>query len=76
MKSHKVRFWDIRPRKTAKGESWTVRWTVAGREKSTTLARKPQAERFRSKLMQAADRGEALTWTPGYPTRWLGSHSR
>lgn len=39
MKSHNVRFWEIRPRKTAKGDSWTVRWTVAGREKSATLAR-------------------------------------
>lgn len=32
MKSHNVRFWEIRPRETAKGQSWTVRWTVAARE--------------------------------------------
>jgi hypothetical protein len=67
MKSHKVRFWEIRPRKTAKGDSWTVRWTVAGREKSSTLARKAQAERFRSRLMQAADRGEAFDIDSGLP---------
>jgi hypothetical protein len=67
MKSHNVRFWDIRPRKTARGESWTVRWTVAGREKSATLARKAQAERHRSRLMQAADRGEAFDLDTGLP---------
>jgi hypothetical protein len=56
MKSHNVRFWETRPCRIAKGESWTVRWTVAGREKSETLARKAQAERYKSRLMQAADR--------------------
>ena len=67
MKSHNVRFWEIRPRKTAKGASWTVRWTVEGREKSVTLARKAQAERHRSRLMQAADRGEAFDLETGLP---------
>ena len=67
MKSHNVRFWDIRPRKTAKGASWTVRWTVEGREKSVTLARKAQAERHRSRLMQAADRREAFDLETGLP---------
>lgn len=67
MKSHDVRFWQIRPRKTAKGDSWTVRWTVAGREKSVTLARKAQAERHRARLMQAADRGEAFDTDSGLP---------
>ena len=67
MKSHNVRFWEIRPRKTAKGSSWTVRWTVEGREKSATLAKKAQAERHRSKLMQAADRGEAFDVETGLP---------
>lgn len=67
MKSHNVRFWEIRPRKIAKGSSWTVRWTVDGREKSATLAKKAQAERHRSKLMQAADRGEAFDVETGLP---------
>jgi integrase len=67
MKSHNVRFWEIRPRKTANGESWTVRWTVDGREKSVTLARKAQADRHRSRLMQAADRGEAFDSDTGLP---------
>jgi hypothetical protein len=67
VKSHNVRFWEIRPRKTAKGSSWTVRWTVQGREKSATLAKKAQAERYRSKLMQAADRGDAFDVETGLP---------
>ena len=43
MKSHDVRFWETRQNKTAKGASYTVRWTVAGREKSHTLAGKARA---------------------------------
>ena len=67
MKSHRVRFWEIRTNKTAKGASYTVRWTVAGREKSATFARKAQAERHRSRLMQAADKGEAFDVDTGLP---------
>jgi integrase len=67
MKSHNVRFWEIRPNKTAKIATYTVRWTVAGREKSATLAKKAQAERHRSRLMQAADRGEAFDVDSGLP---------
>jgi len=67
MKTHNVRFWEIRPRKTANGESWTVRWTVGGREKSITLARRAQADRHRARLMQAADRGEAFDTETGLP---------
>ena len=33
MKSHKVRFWQIRRNNSSKQESWVVRWTVAGRER-------------------------------------------
>jgi hypothetical protein len=59
VKSHNVRFWEIRPRPTANWDSWTVRWTVAGRDKLVTLARKAQAQRHRARLTHA-DRGEAL----------------
>src|ERR1017187_4100076 len=67
MKSHNVRLWEIRPNKTARIATYTVRWTVAGREKSATLAKKAQAERHRSRLMQAADRGEAFDVDSGLP---------
>jgi integrase len=67
VKSHDVRFWAIRPNKTAKGASYTVRWTVAGREKSHTLAGRARAERYKSRLLQAADRGEAFDVDSGLP---------
>jgi hypothetical protein len=54
-------------RHAAKGVSYTVRWTVAGREKSRTLARKALAERYRARLIQAADRGEAFDSDTGLP---------
>ncbi len=67
MKSHDVRFWETRPNKTAKGASYTVRWTVAGREKSHTLSGKARAERYKSRLLQAADKGEAFDVDTGLP---------
>jgi hypothetical protein len=67
MKSHDVRFWETRQNKTAKGASYTVRWTVAGREKSRTLAGKAGAERYKSRLIQAADKGEAFDIESGLP---------
>jgi integrase len=67
MKSHDVRFWETRHNKTAKGASYTVRWTVAGREKSHTLAGKARAERYKSRLLQAADKGEAFDVESGLP---------
>ena len=67
MKSHDVRFWQTRRNKTARGASYTVRWTVAGREKSHTLAGRARAERYKSRLLQAADKGEAFDVESGLP---------
>jgi len=67
MKSHDVRFWAIRRNKTAKGASYTVRWTVGGREKSHTLAGRARAERYKARLLQAADKGEAFDVESGLP---------
>lgn len=67
MKSHDVRFWETRPNKTVRGVSYTVRWTVAGREKSHTLSGKARAERYKSRLLQAADKGEAFDVGSGLP---------
>jgi hypothetical protein len=67
VRSHAVRFWEIRPNRTGRGTSYTVRWTVASREKSRTFARKALAERYRARLMQAADRGEAFDSDTGLP---------
>ena len=67
MKSHDVRFWAIRRNKTAKGASYTVRWTVAGRERSHTLAGRARAERYKARLLQASDKGEAFDVESGPP---------
>ena len=56
-----------RANKTAKGASYTVRWTVTGREKSHTLAGRALAERYKSRLLQAAARGEAFDTDSGLP---------
>jgi integrase len=76
VKSHAVRFWEIRSNRTSKGVSYTVRWTVAGREKLRTLARKALAERYRARLIQAADRGEAFDSDTGLPDSLARETSR
>ncbi|MDB4873120.1 MAG: integrase family protein [Gemmatimonadales bacterium] len=75
MKSEKVRFWEIRPNTVPKNGkdvviSYTVRWKVAGREKSQTFARKAQAVRYRAKLMTAAER-EPFDVESGLPESML-----
>jgi hypothetical protein len=72
VKSHDVRFWEIRPNKSMKNgkpvtRSYTVRWTVAGREKSKTFERKPLATRHLAKLVRAADQGEGFDTDTGLP---------
>lgn len=44
-----------------------VRCTVGGREKSHTLAGKARAERYKARLVQAADKGEAFDIETGLP---------
>jgi integrase len=61
VKSNKIRFWEIRPNYSTKGgkrkaRSYTVRWTVEGKEKSETFVAKAQAERYKSRLVSAAER--------------------
>ncbi|GAA5086015.1 hypothetical protein HNP84_009634 [Thermocatellispora tengchongensis] len=59
--SYHVRFWEIRANKSAtspgKAISYTVRWTVAGRERSKTYAKSAQAKNWLSDLRQAAKDG-------------------
>ncbi|MCO5993017.1 tyrosine-type recombinase/integrase [Actinoallomurus rhizosphaericola] len=76
MKSHDVRFWEIRPNKSVKNgktvvRSYTVRWTVAGREKSKTFERKALAVRFLGSLVQAANQGEPFDVETGLPESLL-----
>ncbi|MDN3351794.1 site-specific integrase [Actinomadura sp. DC4] len=72
MRSHDVRFWGIKPNKVTRDgktvvRSHTVRWTVAGREKSKTFTKKALATRHLGRLNQAADNGEAFDVDTGLP---------
>lgn len=75
--SYDVKFWDIRPNKSAKpGDSrktisYTVRWTVAGREKSKTLRTSALAKNLLSDLRQAAKNGELFDLETGLPQSML-----
>jgi integrase len=66
-----VRVWAIKVNNaTGSGKakrSYTVRWVVAGQEKSRTFATRALADNFRSDLMQAINRGEAFDTTSGLP---------
>ncbi|GAB3816649.1 tyrosine-type recombinase/integrase [Micromonospora zhanjiangensis] len=68
MKSRAVRVWDTRVNKGAgKKKTYTVRWIVAGREKSRNFATRALADNHRSDLMQAINRGEAFDTVSGLP---------
>ncbi len=72
MKSHDVRFWEMRTNRVVKDGksvviSYTVRWMVAGREKSKNFTKKALATRHLGKLNQAADNGEAFDVDTGLP---------
>ncbi|WP_412519447.1 tyrosine-type recombinase/integrase [Actinomadura madurae] len=76
--SYKVKFWEIRPNKAGvrsskpgKVISYTVRWTVSGREKSRTFEKSAQAKNFLSDLRQAAKNGEAFDLDSGLPVSML-----
>lgn len=73
--SYKVRFWEIRPNKSkvraGKVVSYTVRWTVAGREKNRTFQKSAQAKNFLSDLRQAAKSGEEFDVESGLPLSQL-----
>jgi integrase len=68
MKTRNVRVWDIKVnRGTGKKRSYTARWVVAGRERSTTFATRALADNYRSDLLQAIGRGEAFDVETGLP---------
>ncbi|TQN32628.1 site-specific recombinase XerC [Haloactinospora alba] len=74
MNSYDVRFWSVKTNRkknptTGKSQvtSHTVRWTVAGREKSRTFKNREGAKNFLSDLRQAAKSGEAFDVSSGLP---------
>jgi integrase len=67
MMSCDVRVWQVRVNKNYRQRSYTVRWTVARRERSRTFATRALADRFRSDLFQAMNRGEGFDLISGMP---------
>ncbi|MDI1466368.1 site-specific integrase [Catellatospora sp. KI3] len=69
MKSRSVRVWAIKTNvsPTTKKRSYTVRWKVAGQEKSATFAGRALADNYRSDLMQAIKVGEEFDVDTGLP---------
>ncbi|SFQ66833.1 hypothetical protein SAMN05421810_11236 [Amycolatopsis arida] len=63
-----VRIWKLREKVGRRGrKSYTVRWTVAGREWSKSYATKALAESFRAKLVTAQKEEEAFRAVDGLP---------
>jgi integrase len=67
MKSHDVRVWQIRRNRSSKRPSYELRWTIDGREKSKSFAKKAMADAFRAELLAASVRGEAFDVASGLP---------
>jgi integrase len=67
--SHDVQFWRLaRLRRTTKRKRvYGVRWMVAGRAFSKWFEYEAQADNYRSKLMQAARKGEGFDIATGQP---------
>jgi integrase len=71
VKSHDVRFWQIRRNRSSRRPSYEVRWTVGGRGRSKSFGKKALAEQFRADLMQASSRGDAFDVGTGLPVSVL-----
>jgi integrase len=72
VRSRSIRVWSIRVNSGASGrktrKSYTVRWTVSGRERSRTFVSRALADNYRSDLLQAVSRGEAFDVDAGLPS--------
>ncbi len=65
--SFNVRVWKTRVYKGTRGATYTVRWSVDGREFTEPFKNRTQSESFRSVLMSAARSGEAFSNHTGRP---------
>jgi integrase len=65
--SFDVRFWKIRPYKGRRGQTYGVRWTVAGREYHETYQTKGHAESRLAELRTNARQGAAFDVATGLP---------
>lgn len=65
----------IQKRRTAKGTSHVVRWTVDGADRSRSLPNDAQAKRYQRRLHNAVDRGERFDRMTGEPEAWTAGVS-
>ncbi|MEU1311739.1 site-specific integrase [Streptomyces cinnamoneus] len=70
--TYKVKVWKTATNKNAGRTTYTVRWTLDGREKRSTFATSALADAFRAELVSATRRGEAFSLATGRPV----SHDR
>lgn len=71
--TYDVRFRQIRVYEGARGKTYTVRWTVGGRDWPETFRTQALADSFRSDLLTAARKGEAFDIATGRPVSWQRS---
>ncbi|MEZ0108591.1 integrase [Catenulispora sp. EB89] len=67
MLSHDVRVWGIRTNRNKKKTTYTLRWSVAGRDFPQTFAVKALAESRRAEFVAAQRRGEPFDDETGLP---------
>ena len=65
--SYDVRIWKIEKYQGAKGDTYRVRWTVAGKRYGDQFKKKAQADSFRAKLHTYASDGVAFDIGTGLP---------
>ncbi|AKG45504.1 phage integrase family protein [Streptomyces xiamenensis] len=72
MKSYKVVIWKLSVNRSAKKPTHLVRWSVDGGPFHESHRTKALADRFRAKLLRAADKGEAFDTVTGLPDSLRG----
>ncbi|GHE54789.1 integrase [Streptomyces longispororuber] len=72
MKSYKVVVWKLSINRSAKKPTHLVRWSVDGEPFHESFKTKPLADRFRAKLLRAADKGEPFDTVTGLPDSLRG----
>ncbi|MGW1801005.1 tyrosine-type recombinase/integrase [Streptomyces sp. NPDC001984] len=72
MKSYKVSVWKLSINRSAKKPTYLVRWSVDGEPFHESHKTKALADRFRAKLLRAADKGEPFDTVTGLPDALQG----
>jgi integrase len=72
VKSYKVAVWKLSINRSAKKPTYLVRWSVDGEPFHESYKTKGLADRFRAKLLRAADKGEPFDTVTGLPDSLRG----